>query len=217
MPTPYLAQGRDPATWVLEAIPRPLRTVLEQRGGIPHAVRLTAHQQLDVRSPEQLRERIERRWYERFSHLPGAELAERADGIALELVAAAGCEVSVMCEDGWLLDQDAVCSWCRPSGTVFDIRADNVPDGRRLPPDVVAARAAKVRAAMRSSRRYREEPDDWRRGADPSRAGAAVVRPFGCGVQSARGQAADEDDRVYEQAMRLRPWGRAGDPVDSKA
>jgi hypothetical protein len=153
MTTPYLVQGRDPVAWVTEAFARPLLAALEQRGGVPHSVRSVVGQQLTVRSPAQLRERVERRWFERFAHLSGQALLERADEIAVDLVAAPGCELSVWCEDGWLLDEDMVCMWCRPSGTVFDMTEEDGSEGRRSSPETAARMAAEIRASMRLTRR----------------------------------------------------------------
>ncbi|WP_354644068.1 hypothetical protein [Kitasatospora camelliae] len=157
MRNPYMARGQDPAGWVTETFPGPLRRALEQHGGVPHTVRAVVARQLPLRTAEQLRERIERRWYERYAHLPGQELLDRADEIAVELVREPGCEISNRCEDGWLLDEEAICAWCQPSGTVFDVREPDLAGGRRSSPETVSRMAAEIRASMRAGRRYRPQ------------------------------------------------------------
>ncbi|GAA2747070.1 MULTISPECIES: hypothetical protein [Kitasatospora] len=149
----FLAFGQDPAVWVAGAFPGPLVRALEGRGGLPRAVREEIARQLaeDV-GPSVLRERIERRWYERFAHVPPGELADRADEVAMQLVAASECPLG--CEDGWLLAESRVCAWCRPNGTVVDVRPEDLEGGRRLSSDEHVARAEEVRALMRHSRRY---------------------------------------------------------------
>lgn len=154
MAIPYMAQGQDPVGWVTEAYPRPLRAALAQRGGIPHSVRTVVAQQLTLRTAEQLRERIERRWYGSYAHLTGPELLARADELAERLVGTPGCEVSLRCEDGWLLDQEANCMWCRPSRTEFHVYEDEETDGRRSSPETVSRMAAEIRTSMRTNRRY---------------------------------------------------------------
>jgi len=150
---PYLAHGQHPAVWVAAAIPGPLMRALEKHGGVPHAVRQDIAAQLADGVPGALlRERVERRWFERYAHLTGRELLERADEIALGLVAAPECPLG--CEDGWVVEESRVCAWCRPNGTVVDVRLDEEDGGRRLGPAEHAARAAEVRAAMRAGRRY---------------------------------------------------------------
>ncbi|WP_407913251.1 hypothetical protein [Kitasatospora sp. NE20-6] len=158
MAIPYMSQGQDPVGWVTEAYPRPLRYALSRRGGVPHTVRTVIAGQLRVRTADQLRERIERRWFGGFAHLPAPELLERADDIAMQLVGAPGCEVSLRCEDGWLLDQDANCMWCRPSRTEFHMRDEDLTDGRRSSAETVARMAAEIRTSMRTNRRYPNGP-----------------------------------------------------------
>ncbi|MFD9127756.1 hypothetical protein [Kitasatospora sp. NPDC059571] len=151
MSSPFPALGQDPAAWVAAAVPGPLMRALDRRGGMPHGMRQEIARQLaDGTSAARLRERIERRWWERYAHLPGPDLLERADDIALDLVAVPTCPLG--CEDGWLIEQSRVCPWCRPNGTVIDVHEED--GGRRLDADGQARRAAEVRAAMRANRRY---------------------------------------------------------------
>ncbi len=71
---PRYPQGQHPAVWVTQAYPTVLQAALARHGGIPHAVRELVLQQLHHRTPGELRERIERRFFARFSHLPGGEI-----------------------------------------------------------------------------------------------------------------------------------------------
>ncbi|MEV4614613.1 hypothetical protein AB0K43_18745 [Kitasatospora sp. NPDC049258] len=153
MTVPYIGPGSNPTDWVTRHYPGPLRAALEQRGGVPHSARSIVARQLSMRSAEQLRERIERRWYQRYAHLTGPVLLARADEIAEMLVAAPDCEVSDRCEDGWLLDEEANCTWCRPSRTEFDLTGQDETEGRRASPDTVARMAGSIRAQLREGRR----------------------------------------------------------------
>ncbi|MFC6599057.1 hypothetical protein [Kitasatospora paranensis] len=153
MSSAFPARGQDAVAWVAAAMPGPMMRALDLRGGVPHGVRQEIARQLaEGASAARLRERIERRWWDRFAQLPGPELLERADEIVLALVAEPTCPLG--CEDGWLLEQSRVCPWCRPNGTVIDVSPDEEPGGRRLDADGQARRAAEVRALMRASRRY---------------------------------------------------------------
>ncbi|MET9396058.1 hypothetical protein [Kitasatospora sp. NPDC002965] len=75
-------QGQLPAVWVTESYPPVLRAALTSRSGIPVAARELVIEQLGHRTPGELRERVERRFFARFSHLPSGEITERADEIA---------------------------------------------------------------------------------------------------------------------------------------
>ncbi|MEU9132223.1 hypothetical protein AB0D08_29630 [Kitasatospora sp. NPDC048540] len=180
MTTPYVGPGSNPVDWVTSHYPRPLRIALERRGGIPHTARNTVVRQLGRRTPEQLRERIERRWYQRFAHLSAPELLERADDIAVQLVELPDCEVSDRCEDGWLLDEEANCTWCLPSGTVFDLPREDVGDGRRSSAETVARMAGSIRDRMRQGRRSLPAAAERARSERARReAGAGPDRPPG--------------------------------------
>ncbi|GAA1073402.1 MULTISPECIES: hypothetical protein [Kitasatospora] len=153
MSSAFPARGQDPAVWAAAAVPGPLMRALDQRGGLPHTVRQDIARQLAEGTPAtRLRDRMERRWWERYAQLTAPELLQRADDIALDLVAAPTCPLG--CEDGWLPDESRVCPWCRPNNTVIDVAPDEEPAGRRLEPEEQARRAAEVRAAMRAGRRY---------------------------------------------------------------
>jgi hypothetical protein len=148
MSTPYQPQGRPPEVWVMEGYPLPLLTALRHRGGLPHTVPPVLREQLAVRTPAQLRERIERRWFLRFSHLPGPDLVSRADEIALVLVVSGVCG-DLQCEDGWLLDAGVSCGRCRPTRCRFDMRSEDFPDGGQSSAVEVARVASAIRAELR--------------------------------------------------------------------
>ncbi|MFJ2776915.1 hypothetical protein [Kitasatospora sp. NPDC087315] len=152
MSTPFMEHGQHPATWVGAAIPRPLMVALEKRGGIPHTVRGEIGRQIEGGvAPQRLRDRVERRWFLRYSHLTGEALLSRADDIALELVLPPQCPRGA-CEDGWLLDDSGSCPECLPSATVVDV-ADNLSHGRQAGPETYRRAAASVRAQLRSGHR----------------------------------------------------------------
>ncbi|MFJ4679267.1 hypothetical protein [Kitasatospora sp. NPDC088783] len=137
-------QGRHPAVWVTDALPPVLQAALARRGGIPRSVRETVLDQLYHRSAGELRERIERRWSARFSHLDAGRIAENADEIALDLVAAPSCP-EPRCEDGWLLDEhDSAggCPRCRRRRI----------ESNALPADAPPAAPARQRAAAQQIR-----------------------------------------------------------------
>ncbi|MFB7383158.1 hypothetical protein ACFC6U_39750 [Kitasatospora purpeofusca] len=141
-------QGLHPGVWVTQAYPPVLAAALQRRGGIPVAVREAVLDQLGHRSPATLRERIERRWWARWSHLPAGEIAERADDIAYALVAEPGCP-EPRCEDGWLLDTDHGCPRCRQRTVDTAAVAPAGPPAART---TVAAAAAAIRQTILTSR-----------------------------------------------------------------
>ncbi|WP_405363334.1 hypothetical protein OG535_38225 [Kitasatospora sp. NBC_00085] len=152
MSSPFMEHGQHPAVWVGAAIPSPLMAALGKRGGIPQTVRGEIGRQLEGGvSPQRLRDRVERRWFLRYSHLTGEALLSRADEIALELVLPPQCPRGV-CEDGWLLDDTGSCPECLPNATVVDV-ADDVSDGRQAGPETYRRAAAAVRARMRGGHR----------------------------------------------------------------
>ncbi|GGV45760.1 hypothetical protein GCM10010495_74220 [Kitasatospora herbaricolor] len=144
----YVPPGQHPAVWVTEGLPGPLLAALVRHGGIPHTVRTLVIDQLKHRGPEDLRLRAERRWFQRYSHLTGPEIAERADRLAYDLLAPSGCEVA-QCEDGWLLDDSGGCHRCRIRRTVVDTTLAEPSGGPRSSPEYVTD----VVAAMRAQRR----------------------------------------------------------------
>jgi len=140
----YIAQGQHPGAWVAEGFPTPLLTALKGLGGIPHGVRPVILSELERRSPSELRERIERRWYLRYSNLTGPEITDRADEIAIALVQPSGCP-EPRCEDGWLLDSGSSCGLCRPSRSRFDAR----PEDLRLDGPTTPGYGSQTAAALR--------------------------------------------------------------------
>ncbi|MFH8753371.1 hypothetical protein ACH4GK_37690 [Streptomyces rimosus] len=116
---PPASPGADPVRFVLTALPRPLLRALA--GRIPAGIYQTISAELAHRKPTDLRDRIERRWYLRWSHA----LAERdpetktprwaPDHIALRLVAPSPCP-GPDCEDGRRLATDTTCPLCRGIG-----------------------------------------------------------------------------------------------------
>ncbi|MDH6129366.1 hypothetical protein [Kitasatospora sp. GP82] len=135
-------QGQHPAVWVTQAYPPVLQAALARHGGLPASVRQLVLHELHHRTPAELRERIERRWYARFSHLPAGEIADRADEIALDLAAAPAC-LDPRCEDGWQLDADHGCPRCR----------QRLVNTNALPLDGEPASTATAAAAVASIRR----------------------------------------------------------------
>lgn len=112
---PLTRPGRDPVAFVLGRMPRPLMDAMH--GRVPADVYQTVLAELGRRSPQQLTDRVERRWYLRWAHA----LRERdednrprwsADEIALQLVAPAACPVAD-CEDGVIVHSDRVCVHCQ--------------------------------------------------------------------------------------------------------
>ncbi|GAA3011868.1 hypothetical protein GCM10020229_24110 [Kitasatospora albolonga] len=137
-------QGQRPDVWVTEAFPPALQRALAARGGVPVPVHDLVLHQLHQRTPAELRERIERRWYLRFSQLTAAQITERTDEIALDLIAPGTCP-DPWCEDGWLLDQHDTargCPRCR----------HRTVDTTALPADGAPASAGTVTAAVASIR-----------------------------------------------------------------
>ena len=102
-------------------MPRVLAHHVNLVGGVSPEVRRTLLEQLRVRSVDQMRERLCRRWFAGPAHLSWKRVGEQCDDILLSLVADAGC-TDRDCEDGWLREHDRPCSVCRPP------RADFRPD-----------------------------------------------------------------------------------------
>ncbi|MFJ6382628.1 hypothetical protein ACIQI7_21820 [Kitasatospora sp. NPDC092039] len=148
----YMARGQNPVTWVTKGYPSVLVGILDKHGGLPRTVPPLVHHELNGRTPAQLRERIERRWYLHYARLSKPELAARADLIAEDLVRPGDCP-EPRCEDGWLLDPyDTSCGTCSRGRTeVHHTGQDEVVDGPRSAPENVARVAAGIRARMRSA------------------------------------------------------------------
>ncbi|MFD7735863.1 hypothetical protein ACFV6F_36435 [Kitasatospora phosalacinea] len=152
MTAPYQpSPGRDPVQWVMAHYPGPLMSVLaEYHGGLPSDVRAIIADQLSrrVRSAERLADRIEQRWFLRYSRLTRDELRRRADEIAVALVVPSECS-DPDCEDGLLLTGSRTCRLCLPARSEINMRAEDVPDGRRSTPAAVNGAASAIRAQMR--------------------------------------------------------------------
>ncbi|MCF3105428.1 hypothetical protein IPZ58_28120 [Streptomyces roseoverticillatus] len=115
-----LSQGRshDPVRAVLAAVPDPL--VRACRGGLPSAAVTVIHEQLQYRTPRQLRERMERRWWGSWASRPLNRKSDekqegyRAEDVIVWLLAASPCPGG--CEDGFHPDNpDRLCSVCQGS------------------------------------------------------------------------------------------------------
>ncbi|MFJ1757334.1 hypothetical protein [Kitasatospora sp. NPDC088134] len=152
MTTPYSpSPGRDPVQWVMGHYPGPLVNVLtDYHGGLPADVRQIITDQLrqGVRTPERLADRVEQRWFLRYSRLTRDELRRRADEIAIALVAPSDC-TDPDCEDGLLLTGSRTCRLCLPARSEINMRAEDVPDGRRSTPAAVNGAASAIRAQLR--------------------------------------------------------------------
>jgi hypothetical protein len=146
--TVFRNPGQSPATWVVQAMPGPLGEALGKRGGVPHNVFRLIDQQLQFRSADELRERIERRWFGRFSHLTGRELRERADQIAWDLLVPGDCPAAD-CEDGWLRDDSGSCPQCRKGGSVLHMTGED----QGVAPVASPRYAGQVLEGMRDQRR----------------------------------------------------------------
>jgi hypothetical protein len=164
-----MAAGQDPIVWVTAAIPRPLMAALQQRGGVPHQVRLEVDRQLRAGvQPQVIRDRLERRWFLRYSNLTGRDLLERADGIALEIVEPPACPAQ-RCEDGQLLDDSGSCPVCRPNGTTVNFTGSD--RGERATPAAYQRAAAGIRSRLREGHRSLQAAEERAR----AEGGHAVV------------------------------------------
>ncbi|GHH67808.1 hypothetical protein GCM10018781_23650 [Kitasatospora indigofera] len=150
---------------------------LVRHGGIPQTVRVLVIDQFAHRGPEDLRLRVERRWFQRYSHPTGPEIAQRADHLAYDLLAPSGCEMA-QCEDGWLLDDSGGCHRCRTRRTVVDTTLVEPSAGPRSSPgyvtDVVAAMQAQRRRTHGMPRSARSIP--LARGRRPYEPAPPVMR-----------------------------------------
>ncbi|MFD8597499.1 hypothetical protein ACFV1L_21095 [Kitasatospora sp. NPDC059646] len=202
--TPYFRPGTNPVVWVTEAYPAVLCAVLNRyEGGLPREVPEIIWEQIQQgdRTPAQLRNRVEQRWFLRYSNLTRSELRERADEIAIALVAPSKCP-NPDCEDGVLLTSARTCGRCLPARSEFHMRAEDVPDGRRSSPAAVAGAAAAIRARMRQVNGF---PRDRRSlpgvpVAPKRKPGTYVPAPY----TLREPEVLPEDERVYEAAPRWR-------------
>lgn len=105
--------GTDPVAYLLHALPPPLMRAFH--GGFPNELVGLIRRELGSRTPDQLLDRVERRWHARWSHT----LQEKdEDGrrhqpleIARHLLTPGHC-AEPSCEDGRLLTTDTPCGRC---------------------------------------------------------------------------------------------------------
>ncbi|WP_405748192.1 hypothetical protein OG422_31485 (plasmid) [Streptomyces sp. NBC_01525] len=145
---PLARPGRDPVTFVLRRTPRSLMDAMH--GQVPAAVYQSVKTELARRTPQQLADRIDRRWYGRWTHALNQvdedhRLRWSPDQIALQLVLPAPCPVNE-CEDGTIINTDQVCSRCRQPEHRFV--ADN---GTPSSEQTRTAALASMRETVRSS------------------------------------------------------------------
>ncbi|MEC4015366.1 hypothetical protein [Streptomyces sp. H27-D2] len=168
---------------------------------LPRSVPETIRDQLAHRSPQQLYERIERRWYSRWSHALTEKDAEgrrrwHPDEVAVCLVRAGWCQAAG-CEDGRLLDADCSCPACSQPEHRF-----TPGQGRPASPQVASRAAADMRRALLSS---------------PLRTGALTGTRIGSPRRTSAEQRASMDaalERVRAQnADPATPRLRGGDPL----
>lgn len=140
--------GPDRIQFVLRAMPRLLLNALHHR--LPAVILQVTDAELYRRSPQQLYDRIERRWYGRWSHALGEIDAETGrnrwspDDIAYQLVAPGPCSAPD-CEDGLIQGTDRACpACCRP-----EFRFTNPP--ARSTPETRAQAVTDMRNALRAS------------------------------------------------------------------
>lgn len=112
---PPVRPGRDPVAFVLGRMPRSLMNALH--GRVSAAVYQTVLAELRRRSPQQLTDRLERRWYQRWAHALGETDENKrprwgADEFALNLMAPAARPVAD-CEDGMITNSDLFCRYCQ--------------------------------------------------------------------------------------------------------
>ncbi|MDQ0961961.1 hypothetical protein QFZ66_005839 [Streptomyces sp. B4I13] len=110
---PGLSKGQKAAVRAVEAaLPRPLLAALpgHRLPGGNHRAVLAA---LDARTPEQIRERINRRWVA-WAYEPAFHAGEirNAIGAAMALIAPTPCCPDPACEDGVMVDTGAECRAC---------------------------------------------------------------------------------------------------------
>ncbi|MET9295305.1 hypothetical protein [Streptomyces sp. NPDC003077] len=200
---PPARPGRDPVGFVLRALPRPLLSALG--GRLPPVVVRTVQDELARRSPQQLFDRIERRWYGRWSHALGETDEETGlprwtpEDLACRLVARGSCTVAG-CEDGVLIESDQVCPACHRRGPRFVYSVP--PSSARTREQALTAMrgvlsesphrtgaAARRRAARRAASDERR-PEETRRGRRAPEAQGGRRTPGG-GAEAATERARD--------------------------
>ncbi|MEU8892976.1 hypothetical protein [Streptomyces sp. NPDC048442] len=172
-------------------MPSPL--VDAMHGRLPAAVRDTVFAELARRSPQQLSDRVERRWHRRWAHAWRERAAENPkkrrwnpDEIALMLVAPGTCPAPD-CEDGMRLRSERTCAHCQRPEYRY-IADDTVPASAQTQQDALAA----IRRALLAS---------------PHRTPAADTRPL-----RTRPGARTGIDRALKQAR-----ARLADPATPRA
>ncbi|MEV6424701.1 hypothetical protein AB0M67_34185, partial [Streptomyces sp. NPDC051662] len=110
--------------------------------------------ELTRRTPQQLTDRVERRWYGRWARAlrdkdEDGRLRWSADEIALQLLASAACPVA-QCEDGMLHNSDQACQQCRLPEHRFIAATGSVSSDR--------TRKAALATCARQCRPARTEP-----------------------------------------------------------
>ncbi|MFJ2060290.1 hypothetical protein ACIOMM_30735 [Streptomyces sp. NPDC087908] len=142
--------------FVMRRFPRPLLDALY--GQLPAAAYRTIVTELERRTPQQLADRVERRWFGRWAHALRQKDEDgrplwTANDIACYLVVASSCPVPD-CEDGMLIRSDTACQQCNP------------PEHRFVPASGPASSEGTRRAALSAMR------DSLR--VSPHRTGAAA-------------------------------------------
>ncbi|MER6677492.1 hypothetical protein [Streptomyces sp. NPDC000983] len=136
--------------FVLGRMPRPLMDAMH--GRVPAAVYQTVVAELQRRTPQQMTDRVERRWYRRWAHAlrergeDGTQARWGTDEIALQLVAPASCPVPD-CEDGVLLSSEQVCAHCQQPEHRFVAGTADGPSSQQTR----SAALASMRAAVMAS------------------------------------------------------------------
>jgi hypothetical protein len=154
-------------------------------------VRLEVDRQLRAGiRPQAIRDRLERRWFLRYSNLTGRDLLERADDIAMLLVEPASCPAQ-RCDDGWLIDDSGSCPVCRPNGTTVHFTGSD--RGERATPAAYQRAAAGIRSRLREGHRSLQAAEERARAEGGHAVGGRDERGrrvpvtmvcTGCGEQS---------------------------------
>ncbi|MEV0495000.1 hypothetical protein [Streptomyces atratus] len=148
--------GIDPVGYVLQAFPHQLTQAFGRR--LPAELRDLVHQQLGHRTPDQLLDRVERRWNVRWAH---ALHEKDEDGrrrwtpqeIAEQLIRPGACS-HPQCEDGFLLTTDTACTYCRrPTHRFVPSAAD-----RTATTEHARATAADIRRTLLQNRARTRRP-----------------------------------------------------------
>ncbi|MFF2653484.1 hypothetical protein [Streptomyces sp. NPDC058045] len=156
--------GTDPVGYVLQAFPQPLLQALGHR--VPQALPELVRRELERRTPDQLLDRLERRWGVRWSHAlyetdEDGRRRHSPEDIATALLAPSACR-EPRCEDGQLTGSGAACPECRAPEHRFAPGAGPTAD-----PAHVRAKAAEMRRALAGSPHRTGQGHDTRR-SDPA-------------------------------------------------